>query len=185
VDLDAALSALAAGELIGFPTDTVYGVAADPMQEDAVGALFRAKGRPGVKPIPILAASLDSARTIAVLPDQVADHWPGALTVVAPRNDQLPPWVGDAAQGTVGVRVPAHPTALAILEAAGPLAVTSANRSDEAPARNEREAEDALGGAVAVYLTGESGGTVSSTVVDLAGPEPRVLRQGPIIWGAA
>ena len=94
----------------------------------------------------------------------------------------MPAWVGDDADDSVGVRIPDHPTALALLEVFGPLAVTSANRSGEEPAVDADGAEAALGGAVAVYLSGASRGETPSTVVDLTRPEARVLRAGPVPW---
>lgn len=184
--LDAAVDALSAGLLVGFPTDTVYGIAADPSFEAAVEGLFAAKGRPGIKPIPVLAASLDDVRTVAIVDatvESVADrHWPGGITLIARRAAGVPDWIGSRQHDTVGVRIPAHPTALALLERSGPLAVTSANRSGSPPASSAAEAEAHLGPAISVYVAGEAGGGSSSTVVDLSGPEPRVLRRGPVEW---
>ncbi len=187
--VDLAVAALLEGRIVGVPTDTVYGIAADPFCEEAVEALFAAKGRPAVKPIPILAADREQVMRVGVLDevalDAVAVHWPGALTLVVPRADGLPDWVGDPAAGSVGVRVPDHPAALVLLAAAGPLAVTSANRSGEAPAGDHHSARASLGGAVAVYIEGFGGGGAASTVVDLTGPDPRILRPGPIEWPGA
>ncbi len=187
--LDRAVAALLEGRIVGVPTDTVYGIAADPFCEEAVEALFAAKGRPAVKPIPILAADREQVMRVGVLDevalDAVAVHWPGALTLVVPRAGGLPDWVGDPAAGSVGVRVPDHPAALALLAAAGPLAVTSANRSGEAPAGDHHSARASLGDAVAVYIEGFGGGGAASTVVDLTGPDPRILRPGPIEWPGA
>ena len=182
----AAVAALTRGALVGVPTDTVYGIAADPFCEQAVAALFAAKGRPSVKPIPILAADAAQAARIGVLDGPAADlaarHWPGPLTLVVPRADGLPPWIGDPAAGTVGVRVPDHPVALALLAGAGPLAVTSANRSGDPGVAGHTAARAALGGVVAVYLVGRGAGGEASTVLDLTGPAPRLLRPGPVPW---
>jgi len=184
--LDLAVAALREGRIVGVPTDTVYGIAADPFCEAAVHALFSAKGRPAVKPIPILAADQEQIMSIGLLDDEAGafadDHWPGALTLVVPRVDGLPEWVGDPERGSVGVRVPDHPAALALLAVSGPLAVTSANRSGDAPAGDDRSARASLGDSVAVYLEGSGGGGAASTVVDLTGPEPRILRPGPVEW---
>ena len=107
-DLADALAALGAGLVVGVPTDTVYGIAADPMQEAAVGRLFTAKGRALDKPIAILAANVEDARRIGVVEGDVAvaaaRHWPGPLTLVVPVNEGLPPWIGDPVTRTVGVR---------------------------------------------------------------------------------
>jgi len=186
---DPAVAALRVGWIVGVPTDTVYGIAADPFCEAAVEALFVAKGRSAVKPIPILGADQEQIMSIGMLDEEaravVAVHWPGALTLVVPRADGLPDWVGDPAAGSVGVRVPDHPAALALLAAAGPLAVTSANRSGEAAAGDHHAARASLGDAVAVYIEGSGGGDAASTVVDLTGPNPRILRPGPIEWPGA
>lgn len=182
----AAAAALAAGEVIGVPTDTVYGVAADPWSHEAVTRLFALKGRPGIKPIPILAGDADQAGRIGRLDDRArraaALHWPGALTLVVRRVPGLPDWVGDAERDTVGLRVPDHPAILAVLRTAGPLAVTSANRSGGAPAGDHREAAAVFGDEIAVYVPGAGLGGEPSTVVDLTGPTSRVLRPGPVAW---
>ena len=181
-----AVRALGAGEVIGVPTDTVYGIAADPWNRDAVARLFALKGRPAVKPIPILVANVDDARRVGVL-DEAAGaaagrHWPGALTLIVPRAAGLPEWIGDPDRNTVGLRVPAHPAALAVLAAAGPLAVTSANRSGSPPAGDDAAARATFGGEIAVYVPGTGGAGEPSTVVDLTGPSQRVLRPGPVAW---
>jgi tRNA threonylcarbamoyl adenosine modification protein (Sua5/YciO/YrdC/YwlC family) len=187
-DLAHGIDALRRGEIVGLPTDTVYGIAADPFSRRAVQQLFEAKGRPSVRPIPILAADLAGIRRVARIDDTAAAeaerHWPGALTLVLPRAAGMPAWLGDPERDTVGVRIPDHPTALALLSAFGPLAVTSANRSGEEPAVDAAGARAALGDAVAAYLAGAAGGDTASTVVDLSGVEARVLRAGPVPWGA-
>jgi L-threonylcarbamoyladenylate synthase len=187
LDLAAALDALRRGDIVGLPTDTVYGIAADPFSRRAVERLFEAKGRPAVKPIPILAADLAGVSSVARLDGRAAEeaarHWPGALTLVLPRAAGVPSWVGDAGRGTVAVRIPHHPVALALLEAFGPLAATSANPSGEDPAVDAEAAHLALGAGVAVYIPGTAGGGSSSTVVDLTDAEARVLRTGPVEWG--
>lgn len=186
MNLAQALQALRAGHVVGLPTDTVYGIGADPFREEAVASLFAAKGRPEVKPIPLLAADMDQVRRVAVLDDRTArragPHWPGALTLVLPRASGLPDWIGDAERDTVGVRVPDHPVALELLDAFGPLAVTSANPSGKSPAQDDEEARAALGDAIAVYVPGRGSGGAASTVIDLTAAEPRVLRPGPVEW---
>jgi len=185
-DLAQAVAALQKGAVVGMPTDTVYGLAADPFSEQAVAALFALKGRPAVKPIPLLAASVEHAARLgrfegAALAAARA-HWPGALTLVVPRAAGLPDWVGDPVRGSVGLRVPDHPAALALLAASGPLAVTSANRSGEAPAADATTARAMFGSRVAAYLPGAGAKSAPSTVVDFTGPTPRVLRLGPVAW---
>lgn len=186
--IEAAVAALRRGEVVGVPTDTVYGLAADPHHEAAMAALYALKGRPGRKPIAILAASAAQAGTVAELgPEAEAAalrHWPGALTLVLRRRTVMPAWVGDPEGRTVGVRVPDHPVALDLLARAGPLAVTRANRAGAPAARTDVEAQAVFGDDVAVYLPGECPEEEGSTVVDLTATPPRVLRLGPVPWPA-
>lgn len=178
-----AAAALRAGAVVGVPTDTVYGLAAVPAA-DAVGALYELKGRPSGRPVALLVASVADAERVAVLAPGarrlVERHWPGALTIVAPAAVALPPWVGDPDRGTVGVRMPDHPGLLSLLAETGPLAVTSANLSGEPPALDDAEARRIFGDAVAGYVPGRCPGGTASTVVDVTGPEPVVLRPGPV-----
>jgi L-threonylcarbamoyladenylate synthase len=185
-DLQPALAALTSGLLVGVPTETVYGIAADPFSAAAVDGLFALKGRPEDRPIPLLAAGVSAATAVARFDERACEaaerHWPGAITLVLPRAAGVPSWLGDPERHSIGVRVPDHSVALALLEAAGPLAVTSANRSGGKPAVDDAEARAAFGDAVSVYLAGSGLGGVPSTIVDLTGPVPRVLRRGPVVW---
>jgi tRNA threonylcarbamoyl adenosine modification protein (Sua5/YciO/YrdC/YwlC family) len=169
--LDSALVALHKGLVVGLPTDTVYGIGVDPEQEAALRRLYKVKGRPEEKPIPIRAASLSDAQGMGMIPASVARYWPAT-----------PRWIGDAAKDTVAIRVPDHPIALELLAKSGPLAVTSANRSGEPPAGDDTAARTALGDAVAVYLPGTGAGGAASTVIDLTGRTAVVLRPGPVAW---
>jgi tRNA threonylcarbamoyl adenosine modification protein (Sua5/YciO/YrdC/YwlC family) len=183
-DLDRAIQALRSGHIIGLPTDTVYGIAADPFQPYAVESLFEIKGRPGEKPVSLLVADRVMAGTLGVF-NPTADglaarHWPGALTLVVRRVPGLPDWIGESATDTIGLRVPDHAATIDLLHRAGPLAVTSANGSGEPAPVDEMEAARLLGRAVAVYLPGNCPGGESSTVVDVTGPEMKVLRAGPL-----
>jgi tRNA threonylcarbamoyl adenosine modification protein (Sua5/YciO/YrdC/YwlC family) len=186
--IEAALAALSQGQIIGLPTDTVYGIGADPMQYSAVEQLFAAKQRPEIKPVPILGATIDDLSKVALIDAAIASlvsrYWPGALTLIVRRAPGVPKWVGDDVRDTVGVRVPDHPVALRVLEAVGPLAVTSANLSAGDPANDAKAAEAALGASVGVYLPGSAGGGLASTVVDLSGERPRILRAGPVEWAS-
>jgi L-threonylcarbamoyladenylate synthase len=179
-----AVTALRAGEVVGVPTDTVYGLAVDPLDPRAVARLFQLKGRPADRPIALLVASREQAGRLVRFGTEagrLADrHWPGALTLVLPVLGRLPEWVGDRVAGTVGVRMPAGEPVHSLLEAAGPLAVTSANRSGSDPALDDVEAEAMFGDAVRVYLPGTCPGGVASTVVDATGSRLRVVREGPI-----
>ena len=171
--------------MVGLPTDTVYGIGADPMSEPAIAKLFELKGRPEHTPIGLLVASLEQAESVGeirgVAADLAAAHWPGALTLVVTPKVILADWIGDVQRRTVGLRVPDHPVALELLAAVGPLAVTSANMSGGAESLSDEEARVVFGDRVAVYIEGSSPGGESSTVVDVTGSEVVVLRRGPVV----
>lgn len=182
--IEAAVEAVRAGQVVGLPTDTVYGVGVDPLNEDAVARLFELKGRPELKPVGLLAASAEQASLIGEIGDAAAElaaeYWPGALTLVVRPKVILADWVGDSQRRTVGIRVPDHPVARELLSATGPLSVTSANRSGEREALSDEEARAIFGDEVAVYLGGRSPGGQASTVVDVTEGHMVILREGPI-----
>lgn len=183
--LDAAVEAIARGKLVVLPTDTVYGVGCDAFNPAAVSAVLAAKGRGRQVPPPVLIASAGDLPRLASLIPPVADalvgaFWPGPLTLVVTARPELA-WDLGETNGTVALRVPNHPTALALLKRTGPLAVTSANRTGQAAATTAAEAETALGHAVAVILdAGASPLGAASTIVDVSGERPRVLRMGAV-----
>jgi L-threonylcarbamoyladenylate synthase len=179
-----AIAATRRGELIVFPTDTVYGIAALPDDPAATDRLFDAKRRPRDLTLPVLVGSLADARDVGVLDDRAgrlaAALWPGPLTLVVPRAPRSASWELGGDSGSVGVRIPDHPLARAVL-AAGPLATTSANRSGEPPATTCDELHAAFGDDVALYLCDEQPLVGrASTVVSLLGPEPVILRAGDV-----
>lgn len=179
---EAARAALA-GELIVIPTDTVYGIGTRPDDPAVTARLFRAKDRTRDLELPVLASSGASAREIAAFDVRAEllarELWPGPLTLVLPRTDRSRPWDLGGDPETIGVRVPRHPLALAVLSRSGPLAVTSANRSGGVTPGTCEELEAIFGKAVSIYLCDERPppGT-PSTVVDLAHGEHAVLRAG-------
>jgi L-threonylcarbamoyladenylate synthase len=182
--MDAAARALDKGNLIVLPTDTVYGLAARPDLPGATERVFEAKRRPRGLSLPVLAPDLDAVGALAVLDGRASAlagaFWPGGLTLVLPRTDLSRYWDLGEQRGTVAVRVPGHPVTRRLLTSTGPLAVTSANRSGEPPAATCRDAERALGDDVAVYLcAGRLPGT-ASTIVDMTGDRPRILRTGAV-----
>lgn len=183
--LAAATQAVGAGRLVVLPTDTVYGLGCDAFTPDAVAALLAAKGRGRDMPVPVLIGTMRTFDGIAArIPDsarELADaFWPGALTIVCHQQPSLSWDLGDAAQ-TVAVRMPLHPLALDLLKVTGPMAVSSANRSGMPPATNMEDARKQLGESVEVYLDGGSTyDSVPSTIVDVTGARPRVLRAGHI-----
>jgi L-threonylcarbamoyladenylate synthase len=181
----AAADAVRRGELAVLPTDTVYGLGADAFIPAAVAALLRAKGRGRDMPVPVLVGSWAALDGLVLhVPHRARDlieaFWPGGLTLVIEHAPSLAWDLGDA-RGTVAVRMPLHPVALDLLKRTGPMAVSSANKSGNPPATTAAEARDQLGEDVAVYLDGgPSGDPVASTIVDLTGLTPRLLRAGAV-----
>ncbi|MET0297393.1 MAG: L-threonylcarbamoyladenylate synthase, partial [Microbacterium sp.] len=162
--------AIARGELVVLPTDTVYGVAADAFDAAAVQRLLDAKGRGRQSPPPVLVSGVNTLRAlVADLPEPVErlveEFWPGGLTIVLPAQPSLT-WDLGETHGTVAVRMPANRFALELLEETGPLAVSSANLTGKSAAVLIHEAQDMLGDSVSVYLDGGPSATgVSSTIV--------------------
>jgi L-threonylcarbamoyladenylate synthase len=184
--LGRAAELLRAGELVAFPTDTVYGVGAVVWDAVAVGKLYEAKLRPADKAIPVLLADADDlARIAGALPAAAlrlaGRFWPGPLTIVVPRAVAVPDEV-TAGGASVAVRVPDHDLARALIRAAGaPLAATSANLSGRPSPVTAQEVVAQLGGRIPLVLDGgPCPGGVASTVVDLTGPAPILLRPGPL-----
>jgi tRNA threonylcarbamoyl adenosine modification protein (Sua5/YciO/YrdC/YwlC family) len=183
--IEEAARAATAGELVVLPTDTVYGLGTRPDDASATARLFEAKGRPPELELPVLVPTPAAARAIADVDARaealMVRFWAGPLTIVLPRADASRPWSLGGDEGTIGVRMPHHPLALAVLARTGPLAVTSANRSGRpTPATCDGVAR-VFGASVAVYLCDERPlEGAASTVVDLASSEVRVLRRGTV-----
>ena len=181
----AAVAALRRGELAVLPTDTVYGLAADAFSPPAVDRLLAAKGRGRDMPVPVLVGSWRGIDGLAdhvtpVMRSLVEAFWPGPLTLIVPAAPSLA-WDLGETRGTVAVRMPLHPVALAVLAETGPLAVSSANRTGQAPPTTAQQAREQLGDAVAVYLeAGSTGDPTASTIVDLTGERPQVRRAGAL-----
>jgi L-threonylcarbamoyladenylate synthase len=181
-----AAALLKAGELVAFPTDTVYGVGAVVWDAAAVGKLYMAKLRSLEKAIPVLLADPADVTLVAHgLPPvvmRIAQHfWPGPLTLVVPRDERVPDEV-TAGGDTVAVRVPDHDLARALIRAAGaPLATTSANLSGQTSPVTAQEVAAQLGERIAlIFDGGRCPGGIPSTILDLTQPQPRILRPGPI-----
>jgi len=181
-----AAEVLRAGGLVAFPTETVYGLGAHALDERAVARIYAAKGRPAYNPLIAHVADADAARALVSAWPLAAEllaraFWPGPLTMVLPKRDMIPDAV-TAGLPSVAVRVPGHPVALALLRAAGiPVAAPSANRFTQVSPTSAEHVVASLGDAVDLVLDG--GPTtvgIESTVVDLTGPVPRVLRPGMI-----
>ena len=183
--LTAAVEQVQAGRCVVLPTDTVYGIGADAFNNDAVASLLATKRRGPDMPVPVLVGSWttiqglvrefsDTAKTL------VEAFWPGGLSIVVPEAPSLPWNLGDT-RGTVLLRMPNQPLALELLQETGPMAVSSANISGNPPATTATEARQQFGDAVPIYL---DGGTAEigepSTIIDISGPAPRILREGAI-----
>lgn len=181
--------AIGRGDLVVVPTDTVYGVAADAFNPEAVLKLVQSKGRTRAAPPPVLIPGIPTLDALAEnVPDEVRElvkmYWPGALTIILPAMSSLTWDLGDT-RGTVALRMPSNRIVLELLSETGPLAVSSANRTGEPPATTTAEAEAMLGDSVSVYLNDGTGGTVASTIVDATGllaPQGklRIVREGAI-----
>lgn len=179
-----ACDVIRSGGLIAFPTDTLYGLGCDPHLPSALQKIYAAKGRSASKAIPVLISHpYQLAELVSELPQKtprlMKHWWPGALTLVMPKNKELPPDL--TPYPGLAVRMPDHPVALALLDQTGPLAVTSANLSDRENPRDAQGVLDQLDGLVDLVLDGGTllGGQ-ASTIVDCLGSEPKLLREGPI-----
>jgi L-threonylcarbamoyladenylate synthase len=184
--LDKAVQLVQSGELVAFPTDTVYGLACSPFNPSSLEQIYQVKQRPEEKAIPVLVANLKQvAQVVERIPPQaegiMVKFWPGALTLVLPHKIDLPvqlsPYPG------LAVRMPRHQLALQILERTGPLAVTSANLSAHSETLSAQDVYNQLKGRIPLILDdGSHPGGKASTVIDCMGAEPVLLRQGPIAF---
>jgi L-threonylcarbamoyladenylate synthase len=185
-----AAAVLRAGGLAAFPTETVYGLGANALDAHAVAGIFQAKGRPTSDPIIVHLSALTQLETVArdippLAYELAAVFWPGPLTLVLPRAEGVPPNVS-ANRSTVAVRMPAHPVAHALIAAAGvPVAAPSANTFSRPSATTAQHVWDDLHGRIALILDGgPSTLGVESTVLDLTGAHPIVLRPGGVTLNA-
>ena len=184
--LTEATERLRGGELVAFPTETVYGLGANALDAVAVAKIYAAKGRPATNPIIVHVASVEQAKALAKTWPSIADelaaaHWPGPLTLVLEKADGIPDIV-TAGGTTVGIRIPNHPVALELLRRAGvPIAAPSANRSEEVSPTQACHVADSLGAFVKDLLILDGGDCkvgIESTVLDVTCDPPRVLRPG-------
>ncbi len=184
--IEAAAAILRAGGIAGVPTDTVYGLAADPFRAGATDRLFKVKRRPRTFELPVLVADVEQALSLATTVPAGAERlmarfWPGALTVVLPRRPDLNADLGSD-DATIGLRCPDHPVPLALCRVVGPIATTSANRHGEDPVTTALELAEQLGPSVEVILDAGPCRGSPSTVVDCTGAEPHLLRPGRVPW---
>jgi tRNA threonylcarbamoyl adenosine modification protein (Sua5/YciO/YrdC/YwlC family) len=168
------------------PTDTVYGLAADPFHTGAADRLFTVKGRPRNVELPVLVSDEDQALSLCTaVPDAarrlMSLFWPGPLTIVLPRRPDLAADLGEE-DSTIGIRCPAHPVPLAICRQMGPIATTSANRHNEPALTTAQEVAGSLGAELTLVLDAGPSSGKPSTVVDCTGETPRALREGQLSW---
>jgi L-threonylcarbamoyladenylate synthase len=182
--LERAMEILRDSGLVAFPTDTVYGVGSLAFDVEGIEKLYQVKERQHTKAIPILLSHKDQLSQVCGeinnTIERLSNHfWPGPLTLILPRSAKLPANISQ--YDTIGVRIPDHPLALALIDRTGPMAVTSANLSGEPNTCTAQEVFEQLGGRISLILDGgiTPGGT-PSTVVDCTSPELRILRSGPI-----
>ena len=179
-----AVEILKNGGTVAFPTDTVYGLAAAVSSSETIEALFAIKERPQDRAIAVLLGRIEDLAQVTQNPGPAAlelaeRFWPGPLTLVVPKHHGIPANISP--RPTIGVRIPDHPVALALLQNTGPLAVTSANLSGQANTSTAAEVIAQLGGRIDLVLDGgNTPGGLPSTVVDMTGETPAILREGPI-----
>jgi L-threonylcarbamoyladenylate synthase len=174
------VTAIEAGELVVIPTDTVYGLACRPDREDAVRALSELKGRSPGQPIALVAAGVEAL--VELIPELPARRvLPGPFTLIFPNPGKRLPWLAGERPDTIGVRVPeVGGPAEEVLERVGAVAATSANVHGGPDSRRLADVPTAIIDAVAAALDGGELPGTPSTVLDLTGPEPRVLREGAV-----
>lgn len=178
---------LRAGELVAFPTETVYGLGADATNDDAIASIFEAKGRPKFNPLIIHVSDADMARGIVAFDERAEalaqTFWPGPLSFVLNRLDDSPvSLLAGAGLPTLAVRMPGHPVGRALIEKAGvPVAAPSANKSGSLSPTTPEHVVQGLGGAVGTVLAGGKCAVgLESTVIDLTGDMPVLLRHGAV-----
>lgn len=186
--LRAAVDALAAGEVVAFPTDTLYGLAVDPRRPDAARRLFALKRRPAGQAVPLIAADAGQiervVRDVSRLARRLAERWwPGPVSIVLDASPALDPLLLTEA-GTVAVRVPAHPLARRLAaDFQHPITATSANRSGSPPAADAAAVAAGLGSELDVLVDGgPARGGAPSTIVDARGDAPALVREGAVGW---
>ena len=174
-----------AGELVAFPTETVYGLGADGLNKSAREKIYLAKGRPSEKPLTLHVASLEQVERVAkisVTAEKLFKKFcPGPLTIILPKNKNLPDFVTNGLE-SVGIRFPDNEIALKLIKFSDcPIAAPSANISGETPPKNAREVLKNLGGKIKIILDGgECKFGISSTIIDLTFDTPKILREGAI-----
>ena len=182
--IDEVVSLLNEGEVVSFPTDTVFGVAVSYDNYDAINKMKIAKGRDEGKPFPMMVSSLSDIYTVANVDNKyekiMKTLMPGALTIVVNKKDTVADFVTNG-KNTIAIRMPDDVFVLSLIQKVGkPLLVTSANLSGGANTSNTQEVLDQLDGRIACVVDGASGGSVASTIIDITTDELKILREGVI-----
>jgi L-threonylcarbamoyladenylate synthase len=184
-NIQKAIACIKNEEVVGIPTETVYGIGVDPLSQAAVDKIFNLKERDENKPLSILVHSfhdLIKLKIISTVPEIVELYWPGPLTIIVESELNFADGVGTKNPNSIGVRVPDNELTLELLKKTGPLAVTSANISGQEDITNERDAEALFGDKIGHYLQGSALHGSGSTIVDFRDEEFKVIREGPLKW---
>ena len=184
-NIQKAIACIKNEEVVGIPTETVYGIGVDPLSQAAVDKIFNLKERDENKPLSILVHSfhdLIKLKIISKVPEIVELYWPGPLTIIVESELNFADGVGTKNPNSIGVRVPDNELALELLKKTGPLAVTSANISGQEDITNEKDAESVFGEKIGHYLQGSALHGSGSTIVDFRDEEFKVIREGPLKW---
>ena len=184
-NIQKAIACIKNEEVVGIPTETVYGIGVDPLSQAAVDKIFNLKERDENKPLSILVHSfqdLINLKIISKVPEIVELYWPGPLTIIVESELNFADGVGTKNPNSIGIRVPDNELALELLKKTGPLAVTSANISGQEDITNEKDAESVFGDKIGHYLQGSALHGSGSTIVDFRDEEFKVIREGPLKW---
>lgn len=184
-NIQKAIACIKNEEVVGIPTETVYGIGVDPLSQAAVDKIFNLKERDENKPLSILVHSfhdLIKLKIISKVPEIVELYWPGPLTIIVESELNFADGVGTKNPNSIGIRVPDNELALELLKKTGPLAVTSANISGQEDITNEKDAESVFGDKIGHYLQGSALHGNGSTIVDFRDEEFKVIREGPLKW---
>jgi len=184
-NIQKAIACIKNQEVVGIPTETVYGIGVDPLSQAAVDKIFNLKERDENKPLSILVHSfhdLIKLKIISKVPEIVELYWPGPLTIIVESELNFADGVGTKNPNSIGIRVPDNELALELLKKTGPLAVTSANISGQEDITNEKDAESVFGDKIGHYLQGSALHGSGSTIVDFRDEEFKVIREGPLKW---
>ena len=183
--IDLAVEAINNNQVVGIPTETVYGIGVNPYSQEAVDKILELKGRDEDKPLSILVSSyydLHKLGIVSTIPEVVELYWPGPLTIVVETTEEFAGGVGTKNPLSIGIRVPDNKLAIELLKITGPLAVTSANRSGENDITSDTEAQKIFGENNAEYLEGASLHGSGSTIIDFRVDGGEILREGPLKW---